>query len=102
MHGRILELADGDVKLAGGRCQDVPKLPGIGCLFLAPHLDALRTGNWGASLFSSSRRLVQVIFTEPASVPFDYSTKRGRSLIPFDLLAKSRDGLDYPGFVRFD
>ena len=35
------------VKSAGGRCQDVPKLPGIGCLSLVPYLDAVWTRNRG-------------------------------------------------------
>ena len=34
----ILGLAGGDVKSAGGICQDVPKLPEIGCLSLVPSL----------------------------------------------------------------
>ena len=45
-------LARSDVKSAGGRCQDVPKLPEMGCLSLVPLglLLTLRTRNWGSVL----------------------------------------------------
>jgi hypothetical protein len=81
---RIPALAGGDVKSAGGICQDVPKLPEIGCLSLILPILPGQT-----NLLDTFRNLIRIVslflpnsYCVPVSPRFSQTARVVRAATP--------------------